>query len=184
MKRILMTGSRDWSDVQTSIDALNAGHALIGHGDAVLCHGAARGADDLLRRVAEGLGIPTEAHPAQWNQHDANCPPSHQGQQTCRMAGHRRNGQMVGLGADVCLAFPTHGIQLAPGENPQNTSRGTWDCATKAKDAGIPTLIVWGALFFPFGDAGARLLQQDAERKGLTLGASMSMPIMEAWLPF
>jgi hypothetical protein len=36
---------------------------------------------------------------------------------------------MVSLGADICLAFPQPG------------SKGTWDCARKAADAGIPVVL-------------------------------------------
>ena len=97
---------------------------------------------------------------------------------------NRPNQEPVGSGADVCLAFPTHGLALAPGEDRKNTSRGTWDCATKSKDAGIPTLVVWGATLFPFGQPGADLLARDAARKGLTLGAAGQLPSLEAWLPF
>lgn len=45
-----------------------------------------------------------------------------------RLLGPERNSLMVSLGADVCLSFP------GPG------SRGTVDCANKARAAGIPVL--------------------------------------------
>ncbi|WP_311245439.1 MULTISPECIES: SLOG family protein [unclassified Microbacterium] len=181
---ILMTGSRDWSDAQASTDALNAGLALIGNGPARLRHGAARGADTLVAAAAAELGFDIEAVPAQWNVHTEKCPEWDRRNATCKLAGHRRNSAMIAAGADLCLAFPTHGIQLAPGEDPKNTSRGTWDCATKAKEAGIPTLVVWGRQFFPFGDRGAELLQRDAAQKRITLGPAGSMMMTDAWLPF
>lgn len=187
MTRILMTGSREFSHPGTAVEALNASLALLGAkpaSAAVLVHGSARGADTLLAQAAEHIGMRTEAHPAQWNQHDAACPASHHGNPTCKLAGHRRNAEMVSAGADVVLAFPTHGYHLAPGENPANTSRGTWNCAEKAKGAGLPTLVVWGNQLFPFGDAGLALLRHAAEKKGLKLGAAGEMPLMEAWLPF
>lgn len=184
--RILMTGSRSWTNVQFATDAINAGIALLGsHAkEATLVHGAAAGADTLCANVATGLGMATEAHPAAWGQHAADCPASHAGLRTCKKAGHRRNAEMIASGADVCLAFPTHGLHLAEGEDRANTSRGTWDCATKAKDAGIPTLVVWGATLFPFGHPGMELLRRDADRKRTTLGPQGQVAALEAWLPF
>lgn len=91
---------------------------------------------------------------------------------------------MIAAGADLCLAFPTHGFHLAPGEERTNTSRGTWDCAGKAKEAGIPTLVVWGRHLYPFGHPGMQLLRLDAEGKSIALGEAGQMPIIEAWLPF
>jgi hypothetical protein len=184
--RILMTGSRDWTDQQKSEDALNAALVLVGASarESVLVHGNADGADRLLASTAARIGMAAEAHPADWNTHVANCPPSHAGQRGCKGAGHRRNAAMIAAGADVCLAFPTHGYHLAPGEDRNRTSRGTWDCAEKAKDAGLPTLVVWGKEFYPFGEPALQLLTREANRKGLTLGAAGQLPIIEAWLPF
>jgi hypothetical protein len=184
--RILITGSRSWTNVQFATDAINAGIMLLGsHAkEAVLVHGAAQGADVLCANVATGLGMATEAHPAAWDEHAADCPVSHQGLRTCKKAGHRRNAEMIAGGAGLCLAFPTHGLQLAEGEDRKDTSRGTWDCATKAKDAGIPTLVVWGATLYPFGHPGMDMLRRDAERKNYELGPQGQMPTLEAWLPF
>lgn len=89
MKRILITGSRDWTDV----DPIRA--ALLEHGPGVVVHGAARGADTIAGEIAASLGWLVEAHPADWGHG--------------RSAGVRRNQAMVDLGADVCLAFPLPG---------------------------------------------------------------------------
>lgn len=77
-----------------------------------MVHGGARGADALADEIARHWGWTPEAHPADWD---------------CfgRSAGHRRNTEMVALGADVCLAFPL-------GE-----SRGTRGCMRLAAIAGI-----------------------------------------------
>jgi len=186
VKRILMTGSRDWTDAQTSTDALHAGLALLGSTarQSLLCHGAAAGADQILAAAANELGMTTEAHPAQWGVHTAACPEWDRRNGTCKLAGHRRNDEMIALGAEVCLAFPTHGYHLAPGEDRTRTSRGTWNCAEKAKDAGIPTIIVWGKELFPFGQHGGELLSREAQRKGLALGAQGQLAIIDTWLPF
>jgi len=184
--RILMTGSRSWTDKQASTDALNAGLALL---DATpvesrLVHGAAKGADLLLAQTATALGMAVEAHPAQWSVHTPACPDWDRRNQTCKLAGHRRNAEMIALGADVCLAFPTHGYHLAPGESRTNTSRGTWNCAEQAKNAGLATLVVWAGALYPFGEAGAQMLRRDAERKRLSLGSAGQMLLVDAWLPF
>lgn len=184
--RVLITGSRSWTDKQTATDALNASLALLGASpsESVLVHGAAQGADLLLADAARGVGMAAEAHPAQWNIHTDTCPDWDRGNRTCKLAGHRRNAEMIALGADICLAFPTHGIHLAPGEDRKNTSRGTWDCASKAKDAGLATLVIWDGMLFPFGDAGAQLLSREAQQKGLVLGASGQLSLVDVWLPF
>lgn len=186
MIRILMTGSRDWTDAQASADALNACLVLLGvtASEAILVHGAAAGADQLVAETAQQLGMATEAHPAQWNTHTAACPAWDRGNQTCKLAGHRRNDAMIAAGVDMCLAFPTHGYHLAPGESRERTSRGTWNCAEKAMKADIPTLVVWGKELFPFGDLAAELLRRRAEERALARGAAGQLPILETWLPF
>lgn len=87
VKRILITGSRDWRRP----DIIRA--ALVAHGPGVVVHGAARGADTLAALVAKLLKWPAEPHAADWKRDG-------------KRAGHLRNARMVALGADVCLAFP------------------------------------------------------------------------------
>lgn len=86
-KRILVTGSRNWSDVE----AIRA--ALVHHGPATVIHGGARGADAIAGRIAEDFGWPTVVHKANWRQFG-------------KKAGPMRNAAMVEAGADLCLAFP------------------------------------------------------------------------------
>lgn len=114
MTRILITGSRHgW-------DADDLGHALerlrAEYPGATLVHGAARGVDIQAATVWRSWGLPTEAHPALWAAHGKG-------------AGPIRNQEMVDAGAEICVAF------LVPG------SRGTADCLTRARTAGIPTRI-------------------------------------------
>ena len=113
MRRILITGGREWKDKQAIWDA------LILHGPGIVVHGACRGADTLADEAAKSLGLPTEPHPANWyplGRYD-------------RAAGNKRNAEMVALGADICLAFP------------DPTSRGTWNCVNIAKRAGIEVVV-------------------------------------------
>lgn len=134
MKRILVTGSRDWGD------SLRFSHALywatLGSvDDVVVIHGAndddERSLDLIAERLAKQLGMPTEPHPADWPTCAPECNPKHRkvnrrGQEYCPSAGHRRNAEMVALGADICLAFIRNG------------SKGATGCADLAEKAGIP----------------------------------------------
>lgn len=86
MSRILITGSRGWTDAVTMLRVLRGAWHLFP--EAVLVHGDAEGAD----RMAAGIWVsgarPVEAYPA------GDFPsPKH------------RNQHMVDLGADLCLAF-------------------------------------------------------------------------------
>ena len=118
-RRVLVTGSRDWTDEQAIADALlDTWHDATEDGaDGILVvHGACpKGADKLAADWAAANGIPQEAHPADWNTNG-------------KAAGFIRNQHMVNLGADICLAFI------------QDGSRGASHTAQLAEQAGIPTL--------------------------------------------
>lgn len=109
--RILITGSRDWTDVPFIARMLAIAARL--HPGAVLVHGDCRGADRIAAQIWIRWGLPTEPHPADWSRG--------------RAAGPIRNAEMVKAGADLCLAF------LLPG------SRGAVHCAHLAEQAGITT---------------------------------------------
>lgn len=128
MKRLLVTGSRDWKDesaIQLALgealgelayreraernpDYLSPEHYLLIHGDCPT------GADAIADRIWRGWGLPVLARPALWNVWG-------------KKAGPLRNKHMVDLGADLCLAF------IGPG------SRGAAGCAKLADEAGIET---------------------------------------------
>lgn len=112
--RILITGSREWSDGETIrkeiLDALPGIPTY--SGSHTIVHGGARGADRIAAQLAVGLAMKVEEYPAHWDLHG-------------RRAGAIRNQQMVYRGADICLAFPLPG------------SVGTWDCVKRANAAGI-----------------------------------------------
>ena len=110
-RRVLVTGSRTWTDTSVIRDAL----AAVWHPDTVLVTGACpRGADLLAEQCWTRWGGPVQRWPARWKRDGP-------------AAGPRRNQHMVDLGADLCLAFIHH------------HSRGASHCATAARRAGIPT---------------------------------------------
>lgn len=122
--RVLVTGSREWSnfdllekELGKLVDDLREGEGFC------LVHGACpRGADALAASwaAARSSWVIEEPHPADW---EANG----------RSAGYRRNAEMVDLDADVVLAFVTPGC------------RGTVHCAALAQAAGLEVR----ALFHP-----------------------------------
>ncbi|MFE0079201.1 SLOG family protein [[Kitasatospora] papulosa] len=120
--RILITGSRDWTDetaISKALTALAAANTFAEQ-PTVIVHGACptgadQMADDWARWHAQHSPLITvERHPANWDAHG-------------RAAGPRRNAAMVAAGADTCLAFIRNG------------SRGATGCAVLAEQAGIPT---------------------------------------------
>ena len=116
--RILITGSREWTDRETirrNISAVAMGRFR--DRPVVIVHGAARGADIIADSVAREFGLTPEPHPAEAHGSWPQC-------------GPLRNQHMVNLGADICLAFPTR------------ESRGTWDCIKRANAAGIRVVVV------------------------------------------
>lgn len=119
--RILVTGSRDWSDGPAVYQAIDQYAYEIGPTEQLtIVHGdCPTGADRIAKQWAlehDSRGVYEEPHPALW---DIDGYPQ---------AGPMRNQRMVDLGADICLAFPLDG------------SRGTRDCMRRAKAAGIPVL--------------------------------------------
>jgi hypothetical protein len=119
MHRVLVTASRDWTDVDRIYRALDA----IRNRPLTVVHGGARGGDRIADRWArergEKDGVFPEPHPV----------PKEAFRFGGRQAPKNRNTFMVDLGADLCLAFWL------------NHSDGTWDCWTKAQRAGILTIV-------------------------------------------
>jgi len=163
--RVLVTGSREWTDIDLVDQALDAALALLQvpltmQDTMLLVAGGARGLDSLAAVVAGSRGWKVEEHPARWGEHGADCPTSHLQpvvQQTCKMAGHRRNHEMVALGADLVIAFPT-------GDEKSGLSRGTWGCARAAKAAALPTLVLWKDRLWPWGDQASQLVIDERAR--------------------
>lgn len=113
MLRILITGSRDWTNRDIIEEELTAQYMKTP--TAVLVSGGCpSGVDRFCEEIWVNLGGNIEVHPADWSRHG-------------KAAGKIRNQKMVDLGADFCYAFR------------KNYSRGTTHCANAATIAGIPT---------------------------------------------
>lgn len=119
--RILVTGSRDWTDEVVIVNALDDAiwnSEVNTNNEVTVVSGACpSGADALAEQVARDNDMQVERHPAQW----------HVDGKYDRSAGFKRNAEMVALGADLCLAFILNG------------SRGATHTANLAEKAGIPT---------------------------------------------
>lgn len=116
--RVLVTGSRDWSDKAALYAVLD--EILAEHPSLVIVNGQCpRGADAMAvswvmdRWTFARADVTHEDHPADWSKGKG--------------AGFARNAEMVKLGADACLAFI------------KNRSRGASHCADLAEKALIPT---------------------------------------------
>lgn len=116
--RVIVTGSRNHPDRAFVWAALDA--KLAGAGSLFLLIGdCPTGADAhalawAKQRHGEGKRVGWKEFPADWTRFG-------------RAAGPIRNQAMIDAGADLCLAFPWPGARNA----------GTWDCARRAKAAGI-----------------------------------------------
>lgn len=120
MTRILITGSRTWTNMQVMRNELvRAYRELNDGGPMILVHGGAAGADTMAGQIWQSARLPVEVHEAQWKTNGV----------FFSGAGRYRNQKMVDLGADLCLAFI------------KNNSRGASHCAQLAEDAGIPVRI-------------------------------------------
>jgi hypothetical protein len=112
-RRVLITGSRDWTDEKT-IEDLIAG---LSHDDVVIHGHCLSGADHIADCWAWHYGIRVERYPAEWTKHGP-------------AAGPMRNTKMVAQGrATEAHAYPLPG------------SKGTWDCVRKCEAAGIPVTV-------------------------------------------
>jgi hypothetical protein len=114
--RLLITGSRTWTDVECIRYALHC--YKVQFGKAVMLNGACRtGADLLCAQIGTQLGYEIECYPAQWDLHG-------------KRAGMLRNIQMIEQGKPThCMAFIA------------NNSPGATHCKNEALKAKIPTKV-------------------------------------------
>lgn len=123
--RILITGSRSWTDEQAIRNALAAPISQHGPEQVTVVHGAcSRGADAIADRIASAWhGVTVERHPADWT--------------LGRGAGFARNLHMVKLGADLCLAFVNLCTDPKCRKPGRHGTHGAIHCAHLARRAGI-----------------------------------------------
>ena len=115
MFRLLITGSREWSDVEVIVRELKF---FADKGEVTLVSGnCPDGADAIAEEVAIGLGWTLERHPADWKKNG-------------KKAGFVRNAEMVDSGADACVAFIL------------DESAGASNTVVKAKIKKIPTKVI------------------------------------------
>lgn len=134
LARIMVTGSRTWTDRQRLADTLDdTWHdaTQLGYDSLLLTQGAASGADMLADTWALENAAPRDPHPADWDGPCApDCPAGHRrqarGRDYCPRAGHRRNQEMIDLRPLLVVAFHCDG------------SRGTADAIRRAQAADIP----------------------------------------------
>jgi hypothetical protein len=120
-KKILVTGSREFTDVEVMREALIA---EVPEGERVIViHGCARGADSIADKLATDSPIATVVKvPADWDH-----VPRYE-------AGPLRNGHMLDLNPDVVLAFLQTGAKNA----------GTKNCIKQADERGIQVKVFFG----------------------------------------
>ncbi|QAU06619.1 hypothetical protein SEA_WILLIAMBOONE_116 [Gordonia phage WilliamBoone] len=125
MKKLLVTGTRTWTDREAIYSALSLAAAALGGAfdreSILLIEGECPtgGADIIARDIWWSQGRPVLGVPANW-------------EVLGKRAGPERNQRMVDMMPDLCIAFLQEG------------SRGTVDCVARARKAGIPVREVWG----------------------------------------
>ena len=114
--RVLVTGSREWTDrgvIRHALETLPR--------DTVIIHGAARGVDRIAGEIATELGFMVEPYPADWGTYGR------------KAAGPIRNRQMLVEGKpDVVYAFH---------DDLWKKSKGTKNMANQALHAGVPVIL-------------------------------------------
>ena len=126
--RLVVTGGRDFNDIELVHRALNA-MSILADGKLEIAHGGATGADTLSATWAKHHNVPCSVFAADWKR-------------LGRSAGPARNAEMLTVFCpDVVLAFP--------GGN------GTADCVRKARARNIPIIDMAPFTTRPSEDASA-----------------------------
>lgn len=113
MYTAILTGSRKYSDWPKVNETMQELHDHCEGQLFVRVGDCSTGLDEWVRIWCERNSVPYKEYTAYWHEHG-------------KAAGPIRNGEMVADGGEVCIAFP------------DDESKGTRDCAEKAKAAGIP----------------------------------------------
>lgn len=114
MFRLLVSGSRTWTDVETVVRELR--FIAEKYNNVVLVSGHAVGADRIAEEVAVGLGWVVEIHEPDWS--------------VGKSAGYKRNTAMLETDVQALIAFH------------KDNSKGTADTIKKAKERKLPTRVL------------------------------------------
>lgn len=142
---LLVTGSRDWRDVETVEQALHQAHDRLVtlEGPPVLLDGGAKGADYLAESIWKERGLPFERVRADWSRPciPGRCQPGHRRNNAvgeyCPAAGMYRNEEMVARGPRLCLAFLMPCTKSRCPQRGRHDSHGTVQCVEAAQAAGV-----------------------------------------------
>ena len=122
MFRLLITGSRSWTDVA----AIRAEFDIVREHEGTNVHlvsgNCPNGADKICEELAAEYGWSVELHPLDWKS-------GPNGEYNPR-AGFDRNQEMVELGADFVLAFV------------KDNSGGAMNTVAHARKGGLPTKVI------------------------------------------
>lgn len=128
MKKILITGARNWTSATKVARAIADEIGDTPHEEILVIHGdCPLGADSMAKSYCQTSGIPTLAMPATWRDESGRYKPA---------AGFERNHAMVSMEPDVCLAF--YDVCTKHPEQMPHYSHGTDHCATAAESHGVP----------------------------------------------
>jgi len=114
MFRVLVSGSRTWTDVEVIKTELQ--FIAKKYNNVVLVSGHAVGADRIAEEIAVGLGWVVEIHEPDWS--------------IGASAGYKRNTKMLETDVQAVIAFH------------KDNSKGTADTIKKAKERKIPTRVL------------------------------------------
>lgn len=118
--RVIVCGSRDWTDTKVILERLKQlpADTMVMTGG---CRGADRIADELIRWSDHLWYLRTDVHFAEWEEHG-------------KSAGPIRNQKMLDRGPDLVIAF-----------HPDiESSKGTKHMVSIARAAGVPVEIITG----------------------------------------
>lgn len=121
--KVLVCGSRDWTDEQPIRLVLGGLRDVELGCRPIVIHGAARGADTTANKVAANLGCEVWGYPADWDAHG-------------KAAGPIRNKLMLDEGK------PNLVVAFKDGFDSTLSKGGTEHMVKIAKAAGIPTYVV------------------------------------------
>ena len=119
MYKVLICGSRFYTDYGRVLHYIRRLKATSVNGDIAIISGGARGADTLAVKASKACGLPFREYPAQWEKYG-------------KKAGPIRNQTMLDMEKpELVVAFH---------EDVEN-SKGTKDMVSRAERSGVPVVV-------------------------------------------